>query len=450
MSSRIGGQIARDKSNLTASDRELWRQINAARGERAQKEPEDDSFLGIDTFIQKMRGQGAVAKSKWKSRFARAMLRRSRLKRLRASRGKSKKIFSGSLQASLVYGACTLGVSDTEFLSLRRVGCTVFPANVVGRSLSVALGVFSDPAWRLAVAPLPRWGKEVYFAANVCGKGVLPTEFLRKCWLQAAATRSPKLKWRSVKNPLDAVHVSLGRIGWRALSPFEFETDKGCRIDLQDTPPKFLQLIAKQAVQREHERAAAKSVYAKRAKTDDGEKRLCFDHIVATMRASKLHLGALSALCAATGGLWTASRFEEEGYVVPEVLLSCKLCGEKGDSLHHRLWKCRCTAEDRDKIFRRQPLELRRGRDSAPDDPLTTRASAFHPMTGQTAAKDGNVVREFYDNGVPVPPGEPKQASQIGGGYGYLDGSCDTELVTEARRAGWAAVFTTKQGTPTA
>ena len=48
---------------------------------------------------------------------------------------------------------------------------------------------------------------------------------------------------------------------------------------------------------------------------------------------------------------------------------------------------------------------------------------------------DGGIVWEFF-----------KERPRLGGGFGYLDGSCDTSVVREARRGGWGIALFSREG----
>ena len=54
---------------------------------------------------------------------------------------------------------------------------------------------------------------------------------------------------------------------------------------------------------------------------------------------------------------------------------------------------------------------------------------------GASPQVDGGIVWEFF-----------KEAPRLGGGFGYLDGSCDTSVVREARRGGWAIALFSREG----
>ena len=87
------GTIAEDKTNLTASDKSLWEQINWNLGQNKQKVVVEDSFLGIDTLIAQARGQKKLANSKWAKRWATRRARQRRIARLKVCGNKALNFF---------------------------------------------------------------------------------------------------------------------------------------------------------------------------------------------------------------------------------------------------------------------------------------------------------------------------------------------------------------------
>ena len=90
MEAHMGGKIAGEKTNLTASTRKLWREINQRIRQHRQKELEDGTLLGIDTLVARNRGAAAKGKPKWRNRFAAAVRRTKRLQRLKHATGQVK------------------------------------------------------------------------------------------------------------------------------------------------------------------------------------------------------------------------------------------------------------------------------------------------------------------------------------------------------------------------
>ena len=132
-------------------------------GEVSQEAFVDDGFLGVDIFIQRKRGQVAQIPL-WRTRAAKAFARNNPPEKVEDRKNKTTRIFSGSLQATMVYGAACVGIADPELLALRRTVASVMVPRVGGRSLALTLCLNGDPAWRSAVAPIACWGREIYLA----------------------------------------------------------------------------------------------------------------------------------------------------------------------------------------------------------------------------------------------------------------------------------------------
>ena len=184
MIDKVQGEIAHDKNNLTASSLGVWRKINGRRAQQAQNEPQEDSFLGIELMTKGHRGAFKKS-SRFKKRWAAAKRRKERLARLKTKQLKSRKVFSGALQASAAYGACVWGISNSELLALRRIAASVFPCGR-GRSLSVAMGVYGDATWRPAVAPALKWASEVFNAKRASAETPL------RCRSSSASMNPPE------------------------------------------------------------------------------------------------------------------------------------------------------------------------------------------------------------------------------------------------------------------
>ena len=441
MEAHIGGKIAGEKTNLTASTRKLWREINQRRETQSrQKEPEDGTFLGIDTLMSRSRGAAARGQSKWRNRFAAAMRRRKRLQRLKTAQGKSRKIFSGSLQASLSYGSCVLGTSDAELLSIRKAASTVLTPKAFGRSLSVLLAVWGDPCWLPAVSPILRWGEEIFEACREIGVGTLSRRELEDIW-QKCPPESAAKTWRRATGPMDALYLSLKRIGWKPASPTKFVLDIGGEVELDQTPPRLLKRLLQEAVERAHQRKAAANLF------QDGEKRVCFDHVRAACRQKRKPDFFWSGLTAVCGATWTGDRLEEAGYIVDADAVKCSLCKKERDTLQHRLWFCEASAKARDSVFKKHRHEVVAARAAGKDDPLYTRALVKHPAAGFLPPLEGGIEWLFPAAGAAA---DGTTDSSIGGHLGFLDGSCDTHIIRECRRAGWSVVFTDACGKPSA
>ena len=70
-----------------------------------------------------------------------------------------------------------------------------------------------------------RFGAEVYAAFNVKGARALSIPDLRAAG--QLAKEAPAQRWRQVRGPLDALALSLARIGGAMATPFSLTTDLG-------------------------------------------------------------------------------------------------------------------------------------------------------------------------------------------------------------------------------
>ena len=129
---------------------------------------------------------------------------------------------SGVLPAA-IYGAAVSGMSDHELLQLRRISASAMTPAAKGRSLSALMLLRGDPTWTAAVAPLQQWVRAGWNAAqdkDLVGRGI-DLEFMMEAWDRDAPKRltrlvnsSGKRAWGKVKGPIDALELSLHRLGW--------------------------------------------------------------------------------------------------------------------------------------------------------------------------------------------------------------------------------------------
>ncbi len=122
----------------------------------------------------------------------------------------------------------------------------------------------------------------------------------------------------------------------------------------------------------------------------------------------------------------------------------CPLCGCRGDTIFHRVWKClhpdavaaRCRAAPqwlRDEVDRGTVNRTlcTKGLIPHPGDVWPRPAGEATP----TAHYDGGGERPLTSEGVPIIPGSI-----------YVDGSCTTHVITELRRAGTSLVARDQRG----
>ena len=173
------------------------------------------------------------------------------------------------------------------------------------------------------------------------GRGI-DTEYLKQAWSVHRKRRSKLFtdegtrKWSSVRGPMDALTLSLDRIGWVSNTFEEWTDDLGISRNILDISPKLWDELLKDAVQRLHERKLAHTVSAG---TGVCMSRVCADVVARCLASNKLTDPQKDKLAAATcNGVWTLRKAEAAGYNVNNT--KCQLCGMHDDTIHARVWHC--------------------------------------------------------------------------------------------------------------
>jgi len=158
--------------------------------------------------------------------------------------------------------------------------------------------------------------------------------------LNVAKSKNVK-SWAHSRGAVDALLLSLRRIGWKATDAQHFTTDQNVVVPLRATSPELLAKMLRAAVQRSWQRKFALSL----SRTGWEGQRVCGDPariLINSAWARQNPLEAHHAIKAFTGATWTAERALNAGYRVETTL--CALCGAAEDTLLHRV--CYCTAAD--------------------------------------------------------------------------------------------------------
>ena len=244
-----------------------------------------------------------------------------------------------------------------------------------------------------------------------------------------ASKAKPEPTWRSAKGPMGVLRLTLARLGWGWLKPFEFTTDQGHVIKTIETSPKMVGILIKEAWHRRLERLAAQKLdhqqfEGKRAFVDHLRPYLCGRF------ARRDPIGASCVIRVAMGSRWTRTRSRTAGY---DVSTKCDLCGEGCDDNFHRIFECTAADEARGHLLK--PELKRRAREAGRGSPLYTRAIAGHPgnMVKAKPADDICVRCERFD-GV-----DPNIVHGVKGPL-YMDGSCIRHICKELSRAAWCVV----------
>ncbi len=144
-------------------------------------------------------------------------------------------------------------------------------------------------------------------------------------------------------------------------------------------------------------------------------------------REDKQGVGIIRAVIC--NAVWTNARAHAADERVQPI---CKLCGAAADTLHHRLWYCPATEQDREAMGDKQLV--RKARAAGAGDKFYTTGVFPHPAdTWPAPAAEPLVDVTRHDGGETDGP-------LYFSGHFYGDGSCSTHIIPELRRAGIAMV----------
>ncbi len=224
-------------------------------------------------------------------------------------------------------------------------------------------------------------------------------------------------------------------------SPFVLVDDWGEEVALTKVTPSLLATMLREATFRSLER------YVGRQKAQEdvsfSGRRACTEHIRRQLASDKKLTpqgrGAyLSVLC---GAVMTYHKAAQGGYLVED---RCPLCGQRGDTLRHRIWEC-CHPEVAAARRAAAPAWLidevaRRPRNQV----LWTSGLMPHPGDVLPRPADAPTLDvDYYGDGEPPmrSDGRPKIEGAV-----YVDGSCTSHVITELKRASTAMVAMGEDG----
>ena len=157
------------------------------------------------------------------------------------------------------------------------------------------------------------------------------------------ARATARRAWKEVRGPFSATALTLARLGWSSRDAFTFEDDLGRAICLTTCTPNLVNRLLKEGARRQMERHVAyqwagkdNSFLGRRVCTELAEQEL--HKAVKHGTLNKREAGCYRA--GACGAVMTNERAKNLGYEVQDI---CPLCGEAGDSLHHRVYGCAAT-----------------------------------------------------------------------------------------------------------
>ena len=411
----LHGQVAEEKSVIVASTEQLAQQIRKDLQLPGEVAAVSAVFLGGEVATGKPRkAWGGSA-----GRKVRQLKTKRRLHRVRAFRAaagpQAARIARTGLVPAAAHAADIFGVSEAELLALQRMAAAAQTPSAQGRSLTALRLVRDDPAEEAAVAPLLRWCREVWEAANTVRRAFTMPQ-LRSMWTRALPGKV--WQWRDCRGPMSAAVLSARRLGWKCRGPFVLSDRSGVRLSLTSMSPGLLKKLAMQDWQRATDvRLAARwkkgqwswgdddpNTLRLRPRNADGGFAVEGDGVPSppsaavireALKGSKLTAAEKGALAAvATNAVWPRQRLAEARLASSGL---CTLCGEDLDTVHHRAWSCPASLAIRGELA--TPAQVARARAAGTESPVATVERRMATQTPQTAAApkrsehDGLVAR---------------------------------------------------------
>ncbi len=400
--------------------------------------------LGIDYAAGQRRGTHGSG-CRRNQRLARLRIKTCRLARIRSLAGRrAPLIFMAGPLPEATFGAAVNGLSDKEIMTIRRNAAQAYTPRARGRSLSKLMLLVGLPTWRAEVEVVLEYARQVWQASllgpAIPADGTLTLTELSKIWhavsTEAIITHDGTRRcWDAVRGPIGAMWLSLHRIGWTMRGPFTMLNHDKDEVMLTTTSPAMLAKMLHQAVVR----ALQLQVGEKLAATDDAfrGRRAAADHVAAQLRSdrrltTKDKAAYMSVAC---GAVMTHSRAVACGYLV---LDRCPLCGLPGDTIAHRVWRCKhhLAVQARESAAPRWLVQEFERDDDAERSTFWTAALIPHPAdTWPAPAADATMCYEWM--GEEPPQGDDRGANgdPLISGSLYVDGSCTVNVFPELRRA---------------
>ncbi len=357
------------------------------------------------------------------SRVQKMLKRMPFFRRLRAAGARTAHLARTGINPALLYGVKVGGVSNSELMRMRRMVRSSFQLATAGRSLTLDLvleGRGTDPAEKAICDPIVSWCVALW--DSWLPRGVL----LRTLGEAISRVQDHKSPWSVVRGPASALVATLSTIGWKCNNAFQWLTHRGV-INVVETPPRAVQQLAKEAVERWQWLQVQRS---EPALVDIGPTAV-IEPLVKLLHGkmawagwTALRRGNLKSVV--VRGQWPQCRLFEVGLADTD---ACQLCGATG-TMWHRLYDCPALH------MHRQQYGHDRLVASAwrwPDMPLWTRCllgdpSWLHPepLTGEMTVWEKQPVGSILE------------------GECYGDGSGLWPQFARLRRCGWGLVCYTR------
>ena len=367
-----------------------------------------------------------------RERFRKLVVRGRRLRTLtKEVGGKASRLFVSGLLPSATYGDEVQGYTDAELKVLKTQAGAAQPPFSKGRSLEISLLLSDGGVARHAAPCLLRWAREVWDATTWPRAGTVVAKTLAFMWAKVVGE---KVTWKNRRGPLGTAFLEVARLGWTFQSAWVVVTEVGREIDFREVGPKNVEEFIAQRFRDQLADVATTKLNDAGFKTNGRVSTEIVEKVINSKKT--VHREKCLARSLACRAIWTPSRLAKAGYLVDT---NCSLCGEPGDDLTHRLWKCEHGVE----------LRKQFGMDKFVDEALGDNPPAWL-HTGLVSdpgprrplpCEDGRVV--FLNAAGQV---DDNTLWKMWGTI-FIDGSCYPAPFRSAWRAGWSAVMVDAVGT---
>ncbi|CAK0863284.1 unnamed protein product, partial [Prorocentrum cordatum] len=328
--------------------------------------------------------------------------------------------------AAMLWGRTVTGVPGGELHSWRLAAAR--SAGKLPKGASLGLRLRAIEVQRSAdLGPSPALVRAaVQVAASLLQTGEVPLRMFATCLAEAERRRgSARAPWVNCKNPVDALALSLLRVGWRLSAGHILHTDDGHTLDMLIMGPRELGLLAAAGARRASDRAEM----ARLGHGAAPSMPLFWDALgqVIGPRGRFSCREKAAVVSYLSNAHWPQTRLfasGERGHP------RCCACGEVRGSLWHRLLECQAlAAERRDSVSARLLRCATRVRQRG-EEAGGCFSRCWLPQPPQTAWRSDAMAVMWVN----------RPADGLLGGRLFLDGSALDPEFECIRRAGWSIV----------
>ncbi len=460
----LKGTVAEGKAAVVATSRELTKRLR-------QKIPRITGpvrmcmmNLGVDCTAGRKRGTRA-GRLKLSMRIKLGCKRAPRLKALHGIiKRRALTIFTVGVAPKMAYGAEVRGLTDDDIIRIRRTAAAAMSPHARNASLSMKTLLHDIPSARVELAPALQYARMCWWAktrpTDARRRGAALTDI--RGWYENVSNEQharwedsygvgdemgklgrsrTREAWSLTRGPIGAMALTLRRIGWKSVGPFAWLDDKGIEHVLTAATPAAIGELLKEGLRRSIERRVGRN-WADGDETFSGGRRICADLAERLFRCpcpgdlTPHQRGAFKS--AVANALMTNCRAHEGGY---DVTRMCPLCNEAEDTVHHRVYGCRCTMDVLDRALPKWFLS--EARKASASERFWTTGVFPHPDDVYPLPATQDKMIMLCGEGV-----DEYEGPGLGGSTGFIftDGSCLTSPIRGLARAGGSATEVDENG----